>query len=186
MDALECIATRRSVRSYTDQPISRETFKRLLELGVAAATGSNGQPWGFVIIQNAAELKALSQTVKKSVLARMDETPYLKQYEGWLGKEDTCVFNNAPALLIIYGDTASFWHVYDGTLAAANIMLAAHDMGIGTCWIGFAQHFLNTSEFKKRYNIPEHFELVCPLGMGYEKGTQTPPKRKAPVVFHWS
>jgi len=62
-------------------------------------------------------------------------------------------------------------------------MLAAHEMGIGTCWIGFAEYMLNTKEFKEQYGVPLNYELVCPMSMGYPKTKLASSKRKAPLIF---
>ena len=86
--------------------------------------------------------------------------------------------------MIIYGNTDSHWNVYDCSLVAGNIMLGAYEMGIGSCWIGFGEYMLNTKEFKKKYGVPENFQVVCPLTLGYMKIKPKPPVRKAPIIFN--
>ena len=190
MDIFQCIQTKRSVRSYEQRPVSNEDMQRLIELGTMAATGSGMEPWGFVVIQNREEITHWSEKIRTHLLAHMQEFPYLAQYQSWLENPAYCVFNHAPTLLVIYADRSSHWRTYDGTLAAGNIMLAAHEMGIGPCWIGFAEYMLNTPEFKQQYHVPEHYELICPMSMGYMKEklaqnrTQTYARRKKPVVFY--
>lgn len=184
MNILDCIDRRRSVRAYTEQEISDETIHELLIFGTKAATGSNGQPWGFVVIKNKEEIQNISEETKEYILQNFDQYPYLKQYEKWLTNPLYSIFNHASCLIIIYGDTNSHWYSYDCTLAAGNIMLAAHSMNIGTCWIGFAEHTLNTPEFKKKYNVSENYELVCPMSAGYMKTSLSASKRKAPVIFN--
>lgn len=186
MDILDCISQKRSIRKYTDQPVDRETVKKLLVLGTKASTGSNMQPWGFVVIENKEEIDVLSEATKKYLLENLEQYPYLEAYREWLSNKSYSVFNHAGTLLLIYGNTESHWYRYDCTLAAGNIMLAAHSMGIGTCWIGFGEHTLNTPEFKARYGVPASYELVAPLSMGYFKTKLGEPERKAPVVFNWS
>ena len=93
------------------------------------------------------------------------------------------MFNHADTLLLIYGDTASHWYVYDCTLCAANIMLAAHSMGIGSCWLGFGEHVLDTPEFKRAHNVPGSYSLVCPMSLGYSKGKLPPSERRDPWYF---
>lgn len=184
MDVIESISTKRSIRTYTDEKISEEVIQHLLTLGTKASTGSNQQPWGFVVIQNKDEINELSEKIKAHLLANMARFPYLAQYENWLLNPKYSVFNHAANLIIIYGCTDSHYYLYDCTLAAANIMLAAYSMNIGTCWIGFAEYMLNTKEFKKQYHVPENYELVCPLSLGRMKGTRKPPTRNAPVIFN--
>ncbi|GBF34015.1 nitroreductase [Desulfocucumis palustris] len=144
-----------------------------------------GIAWGFVIITDKNEMKRLSDETKKHLVENLEKYPYFKQYENMLKDINFNIFYNAPCLLIIYGDTNSHWHVYDCTLAAGNIMLAAVEFGLGTCWIGFAGHICDSGEFKSKYNIPGHYKLVCPMVVGYPKVQLPPPDRKpAPVFFH--
>lgn len=184
MDVITCISGRRSGRKYTDQPITDEVFDELIRLGTMAATGSNTQPWGFVILKDKNEINEWSEKTKAHLRTHMDEFPHLQQYESWLNNPEFSVFNNASYILIIYGDSNARYYVNDCTLAAANIMLAAYSKSIGTCWIGFAEHMLNTPEFKERYRIPAAFQLVCPMSMGYMQHPLNPPKRKEPVIFY--
>jgi Nitroreductase len=185
MNVKECIGNKRSIRAYTEQEIPDEVISELITLGTKASTGSNQQPWGFVVIKDRDEIQALSDEIKDYLLKNIKQYPYLEQYESWFTNPKFSVFNHSNCLVIIYGDTSSHWYIYDCTLAAGNIMLAAHDMQIGTCWIGFAEHTCNTTEFKAKYNVPENFKLVCPMTMGYMKTKMTAPVRKEPNVFYF-
>lgn len=95
---------------------------------------------GFAIITDKNEMKRLSDEAKKHRLENLENYPYFQQYENWLQNKKYNIFNGAPCVLVIYGDTNSHWNVYDCTLAAGNIMLAAAEYGLGTSWIGFAEH----------------------------------------------
>lgn len=184
MNVIESINSRRSVRSFTDRTIPSDVVDQLIALGTKAATGSGNEPWGFVVITDKNEMKELSVRAKKYWLDNMAKFPYIQQYESWLKNDNFNIFYNAPCLLIIYGDTNSHWYVYDGTLAAGNIMLAAGEFGLGTCWIGFAEQIFDDASLKSKFNIPDHYKLVCPLVVGYPKGQLPPPSRKpAPVFF---
>ena len=184
MDALQCIRTRRSCRSYEDRPIPHERILELLTLGTRAASGSGLQPWGFAVLDGRAEIAALSDEIKAWLLENFSDFPYLAQYEEWLRKDSYNIFNKAHNVLCIYGSTASHWHVYDATLCAANIMLAAHAQGMGTCWIGFAESFMDRPEIKARYSVPETFRLVSVLSIGYAKGQMPEAAREAPRIFN--
>jgi len=183
MDVLECISTRRSIRSYTDEQIPEETLLELIELGTKAPTGSKQEPWGFVILQDQGEIENLSAKAKQIILENFDAYPHFKQYQNLVEDPKFNIFNNAPTVLVIYGNTASHWYVYDCSLAAGNIMLAAYSKGIGSCWIGFAEAILNTQEFKDKHGVPEEFNLVCAIGLGYMKEKLEPPTRKKPLIF---
>lgn len=183
MDSLQCIRSRRSGRSYEDRPIPKDTINELLRLGTKAATGSGMQPWGFVVLEGRERIEALSTEIKAWLRPRLAELPWLAQYEEWLGRDSYNIFYNAHNVIAIYGDPASHWYVYDATLCAANIMLAAHAQGIGSCWIGFAESFLNLPEVKARYNVPQNFELVSTMSLGFAKGNMPEAKREEPRIF---
>lgn len=184
MDILECINSKRSIRAYTDDNISEETLTNLIELGTKASTGSGMEPWGFLIIRDKNEIESLSEMTKQYLLDNLEKYPYFSQYESWLKNPDYNIFNNANKVLVIYGNKDSHWYIYDCSLAAGNIMLAAHSMGIGTCWIGFAEATLNKKEFKEKHGVPENYELVSTISMGYMKTKLTSPKRKQPIIFY--
>lgn len=75
---------------------------------------------------------------------------------------------------------------YDCALAAENMMLAAHSLGIGSCWIGLAKHLGSDREFLKEAGIPEGHKLIAPLIFGYPtKGDFKAPPRNADVILKW-
>ena len=164
LDVTEAIENRRSIRQYTDAPISQDTMDRLISLAVKAPTGSGMEPWGFVILRDRAEIDALSDRAKKEILDHMADYPQFTQYETWLKNPKYNIFNHAGTVLVIYGDTRSHWH-------------------IGCCWIGFAEAVLNTAEFKKAHNVPDHFELVSTISMGYSNSKLKPATRRPPMIF---
>lgn len=184
MDALQCIAGRRSCRSYEDRPVPSEVVDELLRLGTKSATGSGMQPWGFVVIEGKERIRALSEEIKAWLLPRLKEEPWLAQYEEWLHKDSYNIFYNAHTLIGVYGDTASHWHVYDGSLCTANIMLAAHAQGLGTCWIGFGESFMARSDVKSRFGVPENFQPISLLTLGFARGHLPEAQRQEPRVFY--
>lgn len=183
MDALQCIRTRRSCRSYEDRPVAPETLQELLTLGTRAATGSGMEPWGFVLIEGREKIQALSDEIKAWLRPRLGELPWLAQYEEWLGRDSYNIFYNAHNVVIIYGDPASHWYVYDASLCTANIMLAAHAQGLGSCWIGFAESFMDLPEIKERFHVPAEYRIVSTLSLGYAKGHMPEAQRKEPRIF---
>ncbi len=185
MDVIECICTRRSVRKFMDKPISSETINNLVELATKAPTASNGQPWGFVLIDDTSVIDRLSEMVRADLLVQIENFPYLQRYERWFHNPDFHFFYHAPNLILIYGNSKSHFYVHDCSMAAQNIMLAAQSMGIGSCWIGFAQFTLNSESFKERYSVPQEYDLVSTLALGYKKDHLiTYGNRKEPVVFN--
>ncbi len=185
MNIVEAIASRRSIRSYTEEPVSRPVLENIVSLAVKAPTGSGMEPWGFVVLQDRKEIDALSEAIKRKVLADLESYPQFAQYEGWLRSSKYHIFNNAGTVLVIYGDRRSPWHVYDCSLVAGNVMLAAQEEGIGCCWIGFAEALLDDADFKAAHNVPEGFRLVATLSMGHTRAAVPPCTRRPPVFFSW-
>jgi nitroreductase len=168
MEVIEAIKNRRSIRNYTDQPVAKEVINELLDLAAWAPSATNKQTWGFLVIDDKNYLLELSHRIKKDLLGNIDSSPQLKSYQKMLENESYRIFHNAPVLVAIYGNAAdSEWYIKDCCLAAQNLMLAAHDKGLGTCWIGFSEKLLNTPEFKQKHNIPSDYQLVAPLILGY-------------------
>ena len=185
MDITQAIETRRSIRSYTEEPVTKAELVKLVDLAIKAPTGSGMEPWGFVVLQDRQEIDELSERIKKKVLDHLEEYPQFAQYESWLRNEHYHIFNKAGTVLVIYGDEHSPWHVYDCSLVAGNIMLAAQNDGIGCCWIGFAEALFNDEDFKAAHHVPGNFHLVATLSMGHTKVPVPPCTRKAPVFFSW-
>jgi len=161
------IMNRRSCRSYTDESLSRERLTDLINAAVWVPNGSNNQPWSFVVITDKALMKKYSDVAKSDWLNSLAETPHMQQYENAIRDPGYNIFYNAPALVIIYGNTESFWRVYDCSMVAYNLHLLAEESGLGSCWIGFAHNVFATREMKAEFSIPESYELVAPVILGH-------------------
>lgn len=181
----EIIRGRRSVRAYEDRPVPGEVIRELIDLGIHAPTSLRMQPWSFVVVEDKTLMREWSDRTKEFLLGQMADNDNLKSFKGLMENKDFNIFYNAPCLLLIYGDTASNRYVIDCSLAAQNIMLAAFERGLGSCWIGFAMHIGDTAEIKQRLNVPENYRLVAPLVLGYPKGEWPYVARREPVIFSW-
>ena len=183
MNICDCINNRRSIRAFTDKVVESDVINQLITLGTKAATGSGHEAWGFAVITDSSEINIISDETKKYLLDNLQKYPYFQPYESWLKNEKFNIFYNAPCVVLIYGDVNSHWNVYDCSLAAGNIMNGAMEYGLGTCWIGFAEHICDTEEFKSEYKIPENYKLVSTLVVGYPKAQLPPPSRKPAKLF---
>jgi len=117
MDTLQCIHTRRSVRKFTEEPVSREHIMEILDAGRWAPSGLNNQPWRFVIVRSHESRKKLSELTK-------------------YGK----VIENAPVSIAVLIDKASMYNEtkdHQGIGACIqNMLLATHALGLGAVWLG--------------------------------------------------
>lgn len=185
MELMEAIKTRRSVRSYKPDAVDRQSIDRLLDAAVHAPSGMNIQPWAFGVIQDTETLKDYSERIKAFLLGNVDAMPWLAQYQDFFNAPNYHVFYNAPTLIVIYAKATNPISQIDCTLAAENLMLAACDMGMGTCWIGFANDFLNQAEIKRELGVPEEYSVVAPIIVGYPDGPIPPRERNAAEVIYW-
>ena len=185
MDVIDAIYSRRSVRAYGDQPVDQATVEVLLNAAIQAPSSMNEQPWAFVVVQDPQQLTRYSQRVTAHVLKRLKPDSPLTKYRNLLASPDYHVFHHAGTLIIICARRGAHNGVEDCSLAAQNLMLAAHAMGLGTCPIGFARPWLNLAGSKRELGIPSTYQAVFPLIVGYPKGETAAVARKEPEILLW-
>jgi len=141
MDVYEAIKKRKSVRSYEDKPVPKETLMKLLDAARVAPSAKSVQPWHFIVVTDKKKRKVLS----KGMFAK------------WL--------HNAPVVIAACGDAnaSSKWCVVDTSLALENMVLAAASEGLGTCVVGSFEE----EGVKKLLGIPESLRVVALLAVGY-------------------
>ena len=185
MTIFETILARRSVRSYKARRVDRTTISILLEAAVRAPTAIHQEPWAFVVIQDKALLRSLSDQAKPLFVAEAQEKGLEHAGHSFdiFSYPDFNVFYDASTLILICGKTTAPSYAADCWLAAENLMLAACAMGLGTCVIGSALHALNTPETKIKLNIPEKFCVVAPIVVGFPDDEITQVLRKNPVIL---
>ena len=150
-EVLKAIKSRRSVRAYTAQQISQEDLNAILEAATYAPSGMNYQTWHFTAIQNAAVLEELNEKIKgafaKSEEPRLQERGHSQTY---------CCYYHAPTLVIVSNEPTQWWAGMDCACAIENMFLAAHSLGIGSCWI---------NQLGTTCDDPEVRELITSLGV---------------------
>ncbi|HZK18521.1 MAG TPA: nitroreductase [Clostridia bacterium] len=185
MELKQVIYGRRSVRAYDDREISAEVIKEIIKDATTAPSGSNMQPWAFVVVEDKKLMKEWSDTTKKILLGKMDKNKYLQQYKDTLENESFNIFYDAPCLLLTYGNTASPNYVFDCSMVALTAMLSAYNRGLGSCWVGFSMFLCNSPQVKELLGVPEEYKLVSPMVLGYPKGTWPVIPRQEPTIFSW-
>jgi len=117
MDALETIFSRRSIRQFTNEPISDELIELLLRAGMNAPSAANRQPWRFVIINDRETLNQITTFHHYSLM-----------------------LHQAPIAILVCGDSERAYErgylALDCSAATQNILLAAHSLGLGAVWLG--------------------------------------------------
>jgi nitroreductase len=178
MDVLQAINERRSVREYTDEPVSDETLRGLIDAAIQAPSAINQQPWCFVVVKDRRLLARISDQAKAYLLKASLGAP-AHPFRDILNDPNFEIFYNAPALIVIAAAQPTDWVVEDCALAAENLMLAAHGLGLGTCWIGFAQHWLGTPDGKAALGLPPSCTPIAPIVVGHPRRRAAPVPRKA-------
>ena len=186
MDIMEAIYSRRAVREFTDEPVDEKTLRQLIDAAIQAPSAVNQQPWSFSVVLDKALLGRISREAKAHMLKT---TPagllsHSRHFQEILNDPKFDIFYHAPALVVISAVAKSPWIVEDCALAAENLMLVAHALGLGTCWIGFSQDWLGTSEGKAALNLPSTYVPVAPIIVGHPKSALLPVARKEPEI-HW-
>lgn len=194
LSALDAIFTRRSVRAYTDAVLDEATIQSLLDAAVQAPTAVHAEPWGFVIIQDKAVLKRVSDRAKgrwtEEVshyrdLHRDGDPEMSRAFAERVASPDFCLFYDAGTLVVICATARGPFAAVDCWLAAGTLMLAATALGLGTCCIGSAIPALNSRETKAELGIPPNVEVVVPIVVGVPRESATPVSRRAPQILSW-
>ena len=156
MDALSCMLTRSSVKKYKSDPVPQELIKKIIEAGLAAPSGLNKQSPIILAVTDKQVRDELSKiNAGKDPFRRADP------------------FYNAPCVLVVLADKNVFTYSYDGPLVMENMMLAAHALGLGACWIHRAKETFEQPEwqtFLKKLGIEGEYEGIGNCVIGYPDG----------------
>jgi len=165
-ERLAAIFSRRSIRLYTDEPVSEADLKSLFEAGMAAPSGSNRKPWHFVAVTDRETLRALAEA-----------HPYGKMVD------------RAGAAIAVCGDPgASRWWVQDCSAATENILIAAAALGLGAVWIGCHGSPEREQAIRDVLGIPDKIGVLSLLSIGHpgeEKDARTQYDPERVHRNHW-
>jgi nitroreductase len=141
MDVFEATQQRRSIRNYQDKPVEREKLERILEAGRLAPSAKNLEPWHFIAVTDPGKRKGLSGGTWAKFLTQ------------------------SPLVIVACGDKKASpdWYAIDVALAVENMVLVATSLGLGTCCVGS----FNEKDVKTTLKIPENFEVLVMLAVGY-------------------
>lgn len=171
-EVLERMKERRSVRKYKPDMVPQEIIDQIIESGLYAASGKGEQ--AAIIIQ-------VTNKELRDEIAKMNQ-----KIGSWEDGFDP--FYGAPVILIVLGRKDWPTHVYDGSLVMGNLMLAAHDLGIGSCWIHRAKEEFDSQwgkDLLKSLGIEGEYEGIGHCALGYADGElPQAPARKENRVFH--
>jgi nitroreductase len=183
VDVMDAIYERRAVRDYTARKVEKGTVQALIDAAIQAPSAVNQQPWAFVVIQDAGLLQHLSERGKQLSLAELKPDTPLWDHRAMLEDPAFSIFYCGGTLIVVCAAPGLWPTNEDCCLAAQNLMLAAHGLGLGTCPIGLAREALNEPETKRALGIPADHSAVLPILVGYPR--QRPartPRRRADIL----
>ena len=160
---LENILNRRSIRKYTPEPVSEEQIRLLLECAMQAPSAMNGQPWRFVVIDDRATLDALRAN---------------HPYAGMLEEAPLCI-----CVCGVEGDITGYYQ-QDCAAATMNILTAAKEMGLGTCWMGVAPREERMEAMRQVLGIPADVMPFCLIAVGHPAEERPRPERWDDAKVH--
>ena len=168
-EVLDKMQTRRSIRRYKSDMIPKEVIEKIVEAGTFAASGMNLQTPVIVAVTN------------KEIRDKMS-----KANAQVMGSEND-PFYGAPVVLVVLAEKKGTY-VYDGSLVMGNLMLAAHELGIGSCWIHRAKEVFEQEEWKqwlKSLGLEGEYEGIgnCVLGYAEVEYPDVLPRKEGRVYF---
>lgn len=153
--AIERMLSRRSIRKYKSDMIPDEMLNEIAKAGTFAPTGMGKQSPIIIVVKDKDTRDRLSELNAKV-----------------LGV-DTDPFYGAPVVMIVLADKSRSTYLYDGSLVMGNLLLATHDLGLGSCWIHRAKEVFDSSEGKallKDWGIEGDYEGIGHCIVGYVDG----------------
>jgi nitroreductase len=157
MTVQEAIATRRSVRQYSDKPLEQDSLNIILEAARLSPSSANSQNWRFIVVTD------------KALITRLMDAAYGQPFVG-----------EAPCAIVACGtdcrimDCGQPTDTVDLSIAMTDILLQAHELGLGTCWLG---HF-SAEKVKDILGIPDGVSVVAFTPLGYPAGiTEARPRK---------
>ncbi len=164
---LDDIMQRRSIRRYTEEPVTREQITTLLQAAMAAPSAMNRKPWEFIVITDPDRLQALRWRLPAGRF-------------------------NAPAAIVVCGNlkraapamAKDFW-VLDCSAATQNILLAATGLGLGTVWIGVYPVRLIMNLISRLLKLPKHISPLAVIWVGHPAQDKPPRTQYNEANVHW-
>ena len=194
----EVILRRRSVRFYSKRPVPEYLVRRILEAGRFAPSAGNAQPWKFIVIQDQKMISEMTDDIVKFCRRAMRLFDYVtpgRERLEWLAKLVQRIRNNdfhpipfgamrliatgqlgvwhgASTVIVILTDRRSPGHPdLDVGIAGQNMVLAAHSLGLATCWVSFITPLAFMYKWRKKLGIRYPYKLATSIAIGFARGS---------------
>ena len=166
---LELMKTRRSIRKFNSKPVPAELIEKIAEAGIYAASGRNRQSPVIISVTD------------KDVIDRLRRT------NAAVMGSDGDPFYGASVVLVVLASKEYHTYVYDGSLVMGNLMLAAHSLGVSSCWIHRAKETFEQAEWKEwlaSLGLEGEYEGIGNCVLGYTDGEYPPvlPRKEGRII----
>ena len=186
MNFPDVLKKRRAVREYTQAAIERPEIEALINAAIEAPSAMNLQPWAFAVVLGREQIDGYAKRAKDWLFANLSQlsNPAQRRLEQRiLDDPNFTLFYHAAALVLVLAKSSEAQADEDCCLAAENLMLAARDHGLGSCWIGFARPWLNSPETKTELGLPAQYQVVAPIVIGHPVAWPESHGRKPAEIF---
>jgi nitroreductase len=192
---LKAIQDRRSVREFTDEPVSDHDLDLILEAARQAPSGENAQPWRFIVVKDEATRKKMgaiagggsgrrftAEFVTKKMQERFanlqDEAKRQAAFQKLTSGQVSTFMADAPVNLVVCGKKDVWDMPYDTSAAIENILLMVTGLGLGACWvIAPCIDIRDEESIKNLLGIPEGYKAVSILSIGHQTRPHKPRPR---------
>ena len=184
------LKSRRSIRNFKSEPVPRETITALLDAARYAASGGNGQPVQWLVIQDPKEVRHIAEGVIDWMRTLEGSSHPMSGYipsliARWKAGNDV-ICRGAPHLLIPHVPDGNPMALTDGIIALTHVDIAAPAFGVGTCWAGFIAMAIKMSpEFCRLFDLPKGRIPLYALMFGYPryKPRYIPTRKEAEIIW---
>ena len=187
-DIIENILTRRSIRAFKEVQISEEDLNTILLAGSYAPNGMGMQSWKFTAIQSAVTLKKVNEAIRQTLLTipvAPETHPYVVSLIEKAKDENADFLYHAPTYILVSNLKDNGNSMPDSALAIGNMMLAAHSLGIGSCWLNQLPGLTHMPLIRKLFidlNIPGNHNVYGSVVMGYAAEQPKPAAPRKNVI----
>lgn len=163
---------RRSIRSYTEEPVSRAQLEEIVEAAGYAPSGMNAQSWQFTVFTGGAleRLRVVVRDYFRTLVLTDEHPPFFAKCIEWAADDDWSFFYHAPALLVISNRSDYRNAMPDSAAAAENALLKATAMGLGSCWITTLTGTCDDPQIRASLNrsgIPDTHRVFVSVALGH-------------------
>lgn len=194
--ALKIIKDRKSIRSYSPEPVSDEDIRLVLEAARWAPSGENAQPWRFIVIRDEKTRRAIgdiarggsgrrftaefvSEKMQERFANLTDPDKKAHVFKTLISGNVSAFMADAPVMIIVCGFRDVWDLPFDTAAATENLLLMAAAIGLGACWvIGPVQDVRDEERVGKMLDVPPDYKIMAAIGVGHPSRIPNPRPRK--------